>query len=94
MDITKALAEGIKYIDFRKAVSAHAFKTRCLAIIDQVHETGEPVLITKRGRPIAELVPVKEKKLSKFLGRLQGVVRIVGDIETPIEPAKAWKALR
>ena len=76
-----------------KEISAGQFKTHCLAVMEEVLTTREPVLITKRGRPVAKLVPVKQKS-SKFLGRLQGVVKILGDIESPIEPAKNWRALR
>jgi prevent-host-death family protein len=76
-----------------KEMPAGKFKTHCLAVMDQVRATREPVVITKRGRPVAKLVPVEEKA-SKFLGRLQGVVKILGDIESPIEPAEAWKAVR
>jgi prevent-host-death family protein len=76
-----------------KEMPAGEFKAHCLAVMDQVRATREPVVITKRGRPVAKLVPVEEKP-SKFLGRLQGVVKILGDIESPIEPTESWKALR
>ncbi|HEV3037417.1 MAG TPA: type II toxin-antitoxin system Phd/YefM family antitoxin [Candidatus Angelobacter sp.] len=76
-----------------KEMPAGEFKAHCLAVMDQVRATREPVVITKRGRPVAKLVPVEEKP-SKFLGRLQGVVKILGDIESPIEPLESWKALR
>jgi prevent-host-death family protein len=76
-----------------KKMPAGEFKTHCFAVMEKVRETWEPVLITRRGRPVAKLVPVKEKS-SKFLGRLQGVVKILGDIESPIVPAKKWQELR
>jgi antitoxin (DNA-binding transcriptional repressor) of toxin-antitoxin stability system len=44
----------------------------------------EPVVITKQGRPLAKIVPVNETHTEKFLGRLEGIVRIVGDIESPV----------
>ncbi len=76
-----------------KKIPAGEFKARCLSVMDSVHKTREPVLITKRGRPVAKLVPADEAPRD-FLGRLEGIVRIVGDIESPIEPAEAWEALR
>jgi prevent-host-death family protein len=76
-----------------KRIPAGEFKTHCLAVMEKVRVTREPVLITKRGRPVAKLVPA-EQKPSKFLGRLQSVVRILGDIESPMEPPKTWKSLR
>ncbi len=60
--------------------------------MEKVRSTREPVLITKRGRPIAKLVPADESP--EFLGRLQGIVTIHGDIESPIEPPEAWEVLR
>ena len=76
-----------------KKMAAGEFKAHCLSVMDKVNKTKEPVLITKRGRPVAKLVPADEAP-SDFLGRLEGVVRIVGDIESPIEPPEAWDALR
>lgn len=76
-----------------KKMPAGEFKSRCLAIMDAVQKTKESVLITKRGRPVAKLVPADDVPRA-FLGRLEGLVKIVGDIESPIEPAEAWEALR
>jgi antitoxin (DNA-binding transcriptional repressor) of toxin-antitoxin stability system len=58
-----------------------------------VSKTREPILVTKRGKPVVKLVPA-EKPAKTFLGRLEGVMEIVGDIESPIEPPEAWEALR
>ena len=69
------------------------FRARCLAILDRVQKTKEAVLITKSGRPVAKLVPA-EKAPREFLGRLEGIVKIIGDIESPIEPADTWDAAR
>jgi prevent-host-death family protein len=74
-------------------VPAQKFKARCLTLVDEVCKTREPVLITKRGKPMAKLVPADDMTRD-FIGRLEGVVRIVGDIESPIEPPEAWGALR
>ena len=76
-----------------KKISAGAFKTHCLSIMEDVRATRHPVLITKRGRPVAKLVPVDTGR-DDFIGRLEGVVKIVGDIESPIEPLENWEALR
>jgi prevent-host-death family protein len=75
-----------------KKMAAGEFKARCLAVMEQVRTTRESVLITKRGRPIAKLVPVAEPV--EFLGRLKGVVKIFGDIESPIESPESWEVLR
>jgi prevent-host-death family protein len=77
-----------------KKMAAGEFKSRCLAVMDSVQKTKEPVLITKRGRAVAKLVPAEEAVAREFLGRLEGIVKVIGDIESPIEPLDAWDALR
>ncbi|PYX59444.1 MAG: type II toxin-antitoxin system prevent-host-death family antitoxin [Acidobacteria bacterium] len=76
-----------------RKIPAGEFKARCLALMEDVRKTREPVLITKRGKPLAQLVPA-EKKVTGFVGRLEGVVRVVGDVESPIVPPEAWEAQR
>jgi prevent-host-death family protein len=76
-----------------KSIPAGEFKARCLALMDDVHNTREPVVITKRGKPVAKLVPADDVGRT-FIGRLEGIVRIVGDIESPVVPLEAWKVLR
>lgn len=76
-----------------KRIPAGKFKTHCLAIMEDVRASRDPVLITKRGRPVAKLVPVDGER-DDFIGRLEGVVNIVGDIEAPLEPPQSWEALR
>jgi prevent-host-death family protein len=76
-----------------KSIPAGEFKARCLALMDDVRSTREPVIITKRGKPVAKLVPADDIGRD-FIGRLEGIVRIVGDIESPVVPLDAWKVLR
>jgi len=76
-----------------KRMPAGEFKARCLTVMDDVNKTRETVLITKRGKPVAKLVPA-ERMERDFIGRLEGKIRITGDIESPIEPTEAWEALR
>jgi prevent-host-death family protein len=75
-----------------KTMRAGDFKARCLKVMDQVHKTREPVVITKRGKPVAKLVPAG-KRGDDIFGCLKGVVKIVGDIESPLVPRKDWEAL-
>ena len=69
-----------------------AFKARCLRVMDQVARTRRPVTITKRGRPVARLVPV-ESDAERFLGSLRGRITISGDI-TRSAPPDAWETER
>jgi len=76
-----------------KTMPAGQFKARCLKVMDQVRATREPVIITKRGRPVAKLVPV-DGRGDEIFGRLEGVIEIVGDIESPVVPPEEWEANR
>jgi prevent-host-death family protein len=76
-----------------KTIAAGKFKARCLTLMEDVRSTREPLLITKRGKPVAKLVPA-EDSTGEFIGSLKGIIRIVGDIESPLEPPEVWEALR
>lgn len=76
-----------------KEIPAAKFKTHCLAVMNEVQATGEPVVITKDGRPLVKLVPAEVKNES-ILGYMAGKAKIVGDIVSPVTPIKNWKALK
>lgn len=77
-----------------RTINASKFKTECLAILDDVAENGEEVLILKRGKPVARLVaPVPEQTPYPQM-TLRGTARILGDIVEPPLPADAWDANR
>ena len=76
-----------------KSMPAGEFKARCLRIMEQVRTTRQPVVITKRGRPVAKLVPVG-KDGDDIFGGLKGVFEIVGDLESPLVPPEDWEAMR
>ncbi len=73
-----------------KAMAAGKFKAKCLAVMDQVAESGEPVVITKHGKAIAKLVPA-DNKGDDIFGYMAGKVKIVGDIVEPIIPLEDWE---
>ena len=66
-----------------KTIKASEFKAKCLKVMDEVAETGEPVVITKNGVPVAELVPAKHRPDTLF-GAMRGTVKITGDIISPL----------
>ena len=76
-----------------KTIPAGEFMSKCLQLMDDVQRTRKPITITKRGKPVAKLVPVEQQK-DEWFGRLKGRVRIVGDIESPIDPPEAWESSR
>jgi prevent-host-death family protein len=65
-----------------KTIAAGSFKVHCLAIMDEVQSKRRAVLITKRGKPVAKLVPVEQEKDDIF-GFLKGKVKVVGDVVSP-----------
>ena len=73
-------------------LGAAEFKAKCLAILDEVARTGEPVLIRKRGRPVARLVPVTDVEQGYPQDSLLGTVRIMGDVVAPALSSDEWAA--
>lgn len=71
-----------------KYVSAAQFKANCLRLMDEVAQQRRPITITKRGKPVAKLVPIEEEPIA-LVGYMAGTAKICGDIISPIEDA-AW----
>ncbi len=63
-----------------RTIPAGQFKARCLALLDQVERTGTPIVVTKRGRPVARVVRVEQSATAK----LRGSVTFHGDIVGPL----------
>lgn len=80
-----------------KMIGAAEFKAHCLRILDEVQRTGEPVTITKRGKPVAEVKAVEKPGAERvpLFGFMKGSIQIRGDIvESPLEPdwEEQWEA--
>ena len=76
-----------------KSMPAGQFKARCLKVMDDVYSTREPVVITKKGKPVAKLVPA-DGQPGDIFGCLRGEVEIVGDIVSPAVPLEDWEVLK
>ena len=76
-----------------RAFKISEFKAKCLAVVEEVDRTGEPVTILKRGRAVARLVPAASGDRYPQ-DSLAGTVEIVGDVVSPVLPEQAWEALR
>lgn len=74
-----------------RSIPAGEFKAKCLALMDDVERTGQPLVITKRGKPVARLVPASSGRDSLF-GMMKGTVIIKGDIISPLD--EPWEALQ
>lgn len=75
-----------------RTIPAGEFKARCLRVMEEVKKYRTAVVITKKGRPVAKLVPPDTPATDVF-GCMAGTARIVGDIEAPALTAETWKAV-
>jgi prevent-host-death family protein len=74
-----------------KKMAAGAFKVHCLAVMDEVQSKREAVLITKRGKPVAKLVPAdNDADKDDLFGFMAGKGKIVGDIVSPAISPEEW----
>jgi prevent-host-death family protein len=67
-----------------KQIGAGDFKAKCLHLLDEVAQSRTPLVITKRGRPVAKLVPVDDGPVDIY-GCMAGTGRILGDIIGPLD---------
>lgn len=75
-----------------KKMAAGAFKSKCLKVLDEVQAKREAVIITKRGKPVAKLVPV-DTNPNEIFGFLAGKGIIVGDVVSPVLSLMEWGSL-
>lgn len=69
-----------------RQIAAAKFKEQCLSILDEIDEDG--IVITKRGKPVAKLIPIRAQSAS-LIGSLRGKVIINGDV---LSTGVAWDA--
>ena len=77
-----------------QTMGAGAFKAKCLQVMDEVQAKRTSVLITKRGRPVARLVPVEGEQSDIFTYMKGMVTAIDGEIDVPIIPQSDWKRFK
>ena len=75
-----------------QTVTISKFKATCLALLEKVKRTGQPILITRRGEPIARVVPFTTTESPEaWLGSFQSTGKIVGDIVSPAVEPDEWE---
>ena len=72
-----------------KKMAAGEFKVHCLRVMDEVQSKRQAVLITKRGKPVAKLVPVEQEK-DEIFGFYKGKIKINGDVVSPAFSPEEW----
>jgi prevent-host-death family protein len=76
-------------------IAVSKFKATCLSVLERVRKTRKPILITKFGKPVAQVTPPPAPEgSSTWLGSLAGTGRIVGDIVSPASDEEDWEVLR
>jgi len=73
----------------KRQIAASEFKAKCLALLDEVEQSRKELVITKRGRPVARLLPA-EKEFPQIFGRMRGSVKYLGDVISPT--GEKWDA--
>jgi prevent-host-death family protein len=82
-------------IVMEETIPISKFKATCLSLLDQVKKTGRPIIVTKKGEPIAQVIaPPVPKKKANWLGSFKSTGRITGDIISPVLDEKGWEVLK
>jgi prevent-host-death family protein len=75
-----------------KSIAVTQFKARCLSLLDEVARSGQPLEVTKHGKPLARIVPTAAANAIYPQDTLAGTVRILGDVVGPVVPQSRWSA--
>ncbi len=76
-------------------IAISEFKAKCLAILERVEKTKEPIRITRHGKPVAEVIPATLiMDRAAWIGSLKGKIEILGDIISPATDEDEWEVLR
>lgn len=70
------------------------FRASCLSVLEDVNQTGQPVVVTRFGKPVAQISPLPPAKKKRWLGCMSGSMEIVGDIVGPIGAFDDWWAAK
>ena len=76
-------------------IAVSKFKATCLSVIERVRTTGQPILVTRFGKPVAQVgPPPPARRPGDWIGSLKGTLKIKGDIVGPVVDPGEWEALR
>jgi prevent-host-death family protein len=77
-----------------KEIAISEFKAKCLALLDEVQKTKQPIRVTRRGQPIAEVGPPSPTTNRDWIGSMKGESKILGDVISPASDPDDWEVLR
>jgi antitoxin (DNA-binding transcriptional repressor) of toxin-antitoxin stability system len=75
-------------------IAISKFKATCLAVLERVRRTGQPIRVTRFGQVVAEIMPPSSTLSPRRFGRHIGSMVILGDIVGPIGDESDWEAAR
>jgi len=76
-------------------IAISKFKATCLAVLERVRRTGRPVVVTRRGEPIAQVIPpAPPERATSWLGSMADKAEILGDLVSPSSEEGEWEALQ
>ena len=76
-------------------IAISEFQATCFAVLERVRRTKKPVLITRFGQPVAEVVaPAARRRPKSWIGSMAGTAKITGDIVSPVIKLSDWEAAR
>ncbi|HIF05690.1 MAG TPA: type II toxin-antitoxin system Phd/YefM family antitoxin [Gemmatimonadetes bacterium] len=77
-----------------EVIAISKFKATCLATLERVRRTGRPILVTRRGEPIAEVIPPRPPvRESGWLGSMAARATVTGNIVAPVAPVDEWEVV-
>jgi prevent-host-death family protein len=77
-------------------IAISEFKAKCLALLQRVAKTKEPIRVTRFGKAVADVVPPAAMEVDRntWIGSGRGTAKILGDIVSPANESDDWEALR
>jgi prevent-host-death family protein len=76
-------------------IAISKFKATCLSVLERVRKTRRPVLVTRFGKPVAEIVPpTPPARRDTWLGSMAHTIKFQGDIVGPVSDPEDWEGLR
>jgi len=85
----------IEWFCTMETVPISKFKATCLALLDKVKRSGQAIIVTRRGEPIAQVIPPPSpEKPESWLGSFSSTGKIIGDIVSPAVDADEWETFK
>lgn len=76
-------------------IAISKFKAKCLSLLEEVNKTKIPLRVTRRGIPLADVVPASpEAEERTWIGSMTGTLKITGDIVSPVIDPEDIEALQ